>query len=216
MFKFNISFSRPYDDRGIPMDLIDKEDLELLNNKRVLGMKPIDWGKTMAVPNQYIQRNILRHMLRQHGWSVYTSDDDDLPDINIANNSPGFDLLVVTHDNKHIRIQSKLRQVTGKDDCSKQTHFETTRRNSSKNENKNHTGQVCYDLDEFDFVMISLVNIKNNRDKIKNCDLWTYCLIPVKDLIDPEHNCCCSSISSVVLKKNVIKLSDDIMYKFHS
>ena len=129
----------------------------------------MDWGKTIAISNQYIQRNILKHKLEPFGFRVYSTDDIDLPDlpeINISNNSPGFDLLIVSPEGKNIRIQSKLRQVKGITDYSQQIHFETTRRNSKKNENQNHTGHVCYSLDEFDYVMISLVNDNENRNKI--------------------------------------------------
>ena len=157
------------------MDIIEEDDRILLKNNRIANMSRIDWGKTMAVSNQYIQRNILRHMLNPYGYSVYSTYDIELPShINIANNSPGFDLVIVLSEYKYIRVQSKLRQVHGIKDWSQQTHFETTRRNSDKNKDKNHTGHICYSLDEFDLVMISLVNDKLNRDKIKNCDLWSY------------------------------------------
>ena len=197
------------------MNIIEEYDLNLLNNRRIQNMTRIDWGKTMAVSNQYIQRNILRHMLKPYGYSVYSTDDDDLPKINIANNSPGFDLVILTPDDKHIRVQSKLRQVKGTLDYSQQIHFETTRRNSEKNKDKNHTGHVCYSLDEFDFVMISLVNDKFNRDKIKNCNFWTYCFISIKHLEDKKHNCCYSHITPKILEKNIIKVTDDIRNKFY-
>lgn len=45
------------------MNIIDKWDRDMLENPRIANMSRIDWGKTMAVPNQYIQRNILRNML---------------------------------------------------------------------------------------------------------------------------------------------------------
>ena len=196
------------------MDIIEKDDRNLLENNRIENMARIDWGKTMAVSNQYIQRNILRYMLSPYGFLVYSTDDIDIPKINIANNSPGFDLVVVTPENKIIRVQSKLRQVKGINDYSQQIHFETTRRNSEKNKDKNHTGHICYSLDEFDLVMISLVNDKLNRDKIKNCNLWTYSLIFIKDLEDTEHNCCYSHIKPEILQKNIIKITDDIRSKF--
>ena len=194
------------------MNIIDKWDRDMLENPRIANMSRIDWGKTMAVPNQYIQRNILRYMLPD--YSVYSTDDPDLPDIDIKNNSPGFDLLAVSSYGKRIRIQSKLRQVDGVDDYSRQTHFETTRRHSEKNQNKNHTGHVCYSLDEFDLVMVSLVNDRISRDIIKNCNRWSYALIPIKDLEDKEHNCCKSYISATVLKNNIIRIGDDIRAKF--
>jgi hypothetical protein len=195
------------------MEIIEIDDRNLLTNNRIVNMERIDWGKTMAVSNQYIQRNILRHMLMRFGYRVYCTDDEDCP-VNIRNNSPGFDLVVVSPENKVTRIQSKLRQVKGINDYSQQIHFETTRRNSEKNKDKNHTGHICYSLDEFDLVMVSLVNDRLNRDKIKNCNLWTYCLIPIKELEDSEHNCCYSHIKSKILKTNIIKIKDDIRYKF--
>lgn len=196
------------------MDIIEPDDRTLIQNNRIATMSRIDWGKTMAVSNQYIQRNILRHMLEPKGYSVYSTDDADMPVIDTANNSPGFDLVIVTPENKHIRIQSKLRQVKGLHDYSQQIHFETTRRNSEKNKDKNHTGHVCYSLDEFDFVMISLVNDRLNRDKIKNCNLWSYSLISIRELEDIEHNCCYSHIRPEILQKNRIQITDDIMNKF--
>ncbi len=195
------------------MDIIEPDDKTLLVNERIYGMSRIDWGKTMAVSNQYIQRNILRYMLGKYGYSIYTTDDYNCPCVNISNNSSGFDLVVLTPDKKHIRIQSKLRQVKGASDYSQQIHFETTRRNSEKNKNKNHTGHVCYSLDEFDLVMVSLVNDKLNRKIIQNCNMWSYCLIPIKELEDLQHKCCVSHIKSETLKKNIITLSDDIRIK---
>lgn len=195
------------------MNMIETDDRNLLENNRIANMARIDWGKTMAVSNQYIQRNILRNMLEPFGYAVYSTDDSDMPNIDISNNSPGFDLLIVTPENKHIRVQSKLRQVNGINDYSKQTHFETTRRNSEKNKDLNHTGHICYSLDEFDLVMISLVNDRENRNKIKNCDLWSYSLIPIKELEDVEHKCCYSHIRPETLEKNIIKITDDIRHK---
>lgn len=196
------------------MEHIEIDDLELLKNKRIQNMSRIDWGKTMAVSNQYIQRNILRYMLKPYGYSVYSTDDDNMPEIDTKNNSPGFDLVIITPKNKIIRVQSKLRQVNGVKAYSQQIHFETTRRNSNKNKNKNHTGHICYSLDEFDYVMISLVHDNINRDKIKDCNLWTYCLISIKELIDIEHNCCMSNINPKILEKNIIRITDNISNKF--
>jgi hypothetical protein len=198
------------------MDIIETDDKNLLENNRIIFMTRIDWGKTISVSNQYIQRNILRYMLKSFGYLVYSTDDIDIPsDIIISNNSSGFDLVIITPENKNIRVQSKLRQVNGINDYSQQIHFETTRRNSKKNKDKNHTGHICYSLDEFDLVMISLVNDKMDRDKIKNCNLWTYSLISVKELEDKEHNCCYSHIKPETLQKNIIKITDDIRSKIY-
>ncbi len=45
------------------MSIIDDDDKKLLENGRIINMSRIDWGKTISISNQYIQRNILRHML---------------------------------------------------------------------------------------------------------------------------------------------------------
>jgi hypothetical protein len=198
------------------MEIIEKEDKDLLTNKRILNMSRIDWGKTIAVSNQYIQKNLLKYKLCNYGFQIYSTDDENLPKfIDISNNSPGFDLIIVKPDKKIFRIQSKLRQVNGNFDYSKQIHFETTRRNSIKNENKNHTGHICYSLDEFDYVMISLVNDNKNRNKISNCNLWSYAIIPIKELEDKEHKCCISHINPIILKKNIINIKDDILHIFN-
>lgn len=197
------------------MEIIDEEDKELLLNKRIQNMTRIDWAKTIATSNQHIQKNILQYKLSKFGYKIYTSDDNDFPkNINKTNNSPGFDIITINQDGKIYKIQSKLRQVKGNTDYSQQLHFETTRRNTEKNKDKNHTGHVCYSLDEFDFVMVSIVNDKQNRDKIKNCNQWTYCIIPISDLKDEKHNCCVSRIETKIIKKNIIDLKKDIINIF--
>ena len=196
------------------MKIINKDDFELLNNRRILLMKRIDWGKTISIPNQYIQKNILEYKLKYSDYKVYSTDDVDIPKIDISNNSPGFDLIIIKPNKSIIKIQSKLRQVNGLTDVSKQVHFETTRRNSEKNKNKNHTGHICYSVDEFDYLMISLVNDKKNRDNIKDCNKWSFVIIPISDLIDTEHNCCISHITPNILKKNLVNLDKDIKYIF--
>jgi len=194
------------------MSIIDDDDKKLLENGRIINMSRIDWGKTISISNQYIQRNILRHMLNIYGYKVYSTDDIEIPII--KNNSPGYDLIIITPENKLFRVQSKLRQVRGIHDYSQQVHFETTRRNCEKNKDKNHTGHICYSLNEFDFVMITLINDRENREKIKNCNLWSFSLIPINDLQDINHNCCYSHIKPEILEKNIITITDDIRYKF--
>lgn len=185
------------------MKIISKEDLELLNNKRILSMSRLDWGKTISISNQYIQKNILEHLVKSSNFSVYSTDDTNCP-VKEKNNNPGYDLLICSPYGTNYKIQSKLRQVKGLYDYSQQIRFETTRRNSNKNQNKNHTGHICYSIDEFDFVMISLVNDKNNRNNRNNCNLWSYCFIPVKELIDDKNDCCVSKINSNIIKKHII------------
>lgn len=191
------------------MDMIEPEDKDLLINKRIINMSRVDWAKTIAVSNQYIQRNILRYLLGKYGYKVNETSDR-------KNNSPGYDLIIETPKNNSIRIQSKLRQVNGKTDYSQQIHFETTRRNSVKNKNKNHTGHICYSLDEFDLVMISIVNDRLDRSKIKNCNEWTYCLIPIKELEDKQKGCCLRAIPKNIIENNIINVEDDIRKKLEN
>ena len=191
------------------MKIIETEDKELLLNKRVYNMSRIDFGKTIAVSNQYIQQKILQECLIDY---KVLSTDDKIPEyINNKNNSPGFDLVIIKQNKSYIRIQSKFRQVNGVTDLSRQLHFETTRRNSTKNKDKNHTGHVCYSIDEFDFVMISIVNDRSNTDIRKNCNLWSYVLIPINELIDEKRNCCVSSISVALLSKYLINSKKDVI-----
>jgi hypothetical protein len=198
------------------MNVIEEDDRKLLENNRINNMKRGDWGKAMAVPNQYIHRNLLNYHLQKHGCRVYSTDDADLPaEVSIANNSPGFDLIIVLPDGKIKTVQSKLRQIDGITDYSKQIHFETTRRNSKKNQDKNHTGHICYSLNEFDYVMISLVNDRENTNKRKNCNLWSFCIIPISELEDTKHpGCCMSHITSKIVEQNIVNMHTDISYKF--
>lgn len=193
------------------MKLVDKPDLELLKNKRIVAMKKIDWSKIMSITNQYIQKNLLKELLKNKKFNVY-STDDVLPEkiktklkSQLKNNTSGFDL-IIEKNGKIFRIQSKLRQVDGLTDFSQKVHFETTRRNCIKNATKNHTGHVCYGCDEFDFVMITIINVKNNNVRRSDCNKWSFCVIPIEELTDKEHNCCASSISGKIIEKYLLNL----------
>jgi len=212
--------------------IIDKDDMKLLKNRRVRKMSKIDWGKTISITNQYIHCSILKYYLNPSGYRVYTTDDInnlkyneeykgdydiilENEHININNNSPGFDLIVICPNNKIHRIQSKLRQVEGTNDTSCAIHFETTRRNSKKNANRNNSGHIVYSSNEFDFVLLSLINVKNNdRTNINDCNKWSFCLIETKELIDEDNkDACINRISSAILNKNLIQNWKDILTK---
>ena len=165
-------------------------------------MTVIDWGKAMARCNEIIQKDILKGI----GIEAYDPETDaDCPEVIIANNSPGFDILAKNSEGKMCRIQSKLRQVKGVTDFSQQTHFETTRRHSKKNEgNASDSGHVAYGCNEFDYTMVSLVNVgKNGKIKTNrnNIDNWSFSLIPVDAVIDKERGCCFTHIPSEILNK---------------
>ena len=46
--------------------------------------------------------------------------------------------------------------------------------------------------------------------KINDCNKWSYCLIPMKELEDKERGCCYSSISKNIIENNIINIYDDI------
>ena len=188
------------------MDGLNPDVTTIMGLPLVQNMSKLDWGKIMAVCNQYIHQNILT--LNYPNYTVYTTDDDDFPDEynkQIKNNSPGYDILMIHKLDGHSkRIQSKLRQVEGVTDISQQINIETTRRNSKKNQNKNHSGHIAYSDDEFDYIMISLIHVKYNLDKRNDCNLWTYCMIKIEDIIDEDKGCCKTSIPTDILKKNII------------
>ena len=117
------------------MNIINQNDKYLLKNERNIKLSRIDWGKTFSIINQYIQKEILSYILYPYGYYVLTTDDEDFPkNINIKNNSPGFDIIIKSmEEQKFFRVQSKLRQVKGKTPFSQQINLETTRRHSKKN-----------------------------------------------------------------------------------
>jgi hypothetical protein len=184
------------------MDVICPDAKQLIENRLIQNMSVIDWGKTMGRLNEVIQKDVLKSI----GIRVYDPETDyDCPEINIGNNSPGFDILAINSKGKMCRIQCKLRQVKGVTDFSQQTHFETTRRHSKKNKGTSSDGgHVAYGSDEFDYVMISLINVgKDGKNRINrnNVDKWSFSLIPVEALIDKEKGCCYRHISSKLLKQ---------------
>lgn len=187
------------------MNIINSDASALINNGIIKSMSVIDWGKAIARANEIIQKDILRHC----GIEAFDPEvDKDSPLIDTRNNSPGFDLVVKTHDGKLARVQSKMRQVKGTTDFSRQVHFETTRRHSKKNEGVSSVnGHVTYSDDEFDFVMVSLVNVRKNWLNRNSVDNWSFSIIPISALVDGEKGCCVTHISSAVLKKYEYKIN---------
>ena len=185
------------------MNIICPDVKHIIENRIIQNMSVIDWGKVMARPNEIIQKDVLKSI----GIEAYDPETDaDCPKISTSNNSPGFDILARSpNTGKIFRIQSKMRQVRGVTDFSQGVHFETTRRHSKKNQGTaSDGGHVAYGCDEFDYVMISLVNVgKDGKDKEKrnNIDNWSFTLIPVESVIDKERGCCYRRISSKILEK---------------
>ena len=189
------------------LKFINPDVLSLISNPIIQKMSVIDWGKAMARPNEIIQKDILKYKKIK----VFDPQEDkDCPKIDVKNNSPGFDLLVENSKGKLLRIQSKMRQVKGKEDFSQQVHFETTRRHSKKNKgSSSDSGHVAYSKDEFDFVMISLVNVKENTNKRNNLNDWSFSIVPVLELLNKKTNCCVTHIPSKLLEKYHFKFCDD-------
>ena len=153
----------------------------------------------MARAHEIIQKHFLTHCK----FDAYDPElDEDCPAIVTANNSPGFDIVVKTADGQLKRIQSKLRQVKGLTPFSHQSHFETTRRHSKKNQGVSaQSGHVAYANNEFDYVMVTLINVRDDLEKRKSVDAWSFSLIPIHALIDKEKGCCFTHIPARVLKK---------------
>ena len=171
----------------------------LLSNGIIKSMTIIDWGKAMARANEIIQKDLLKYC----GIQAYDPElDDDCPSISTKNNSPGFDIVVKTDSGELKRVQSKLRQVKGITDFSQQTHFETTRRHSKKNQGANsNSGHVAYSTDEFDYVMVTLINVRENLEKRNNVDDWSFSIIPIQALLNHETGCCLTNIPSKILEQ---------------
>ena len=181
------------------MSTINADARALVNNKLLQSYSIIDWGKAMARANEIIQKDLLKHV----GIEAYDpSLDANCPQIDTKNNSPGFDIVVKNKNGVLKRIQSKLRQVKGANDFSQQTHFETTRRHSKKNlGSSSDTGHVAYSPDEFDYVMITLINVRDGLEKRNNVDDWSFSIIPISELVNKDKGCCLTSIPAKILKK---------------
>lgn len=190
------------------MNKIHPDARLLIENGIIKSMTVIDWGKAMARANEIIQKDLLQHC----GIVAYDPElDADCPTIETKNNSPGFDILAIhPTTGQPLRIQSKMRQVKGTTDFSQQTHFETTRRHSEKNKgNSSDTGHVAYSTDEFDYVMVTLVNVGKDgklRENRNSVDNWSFSIIPITELVNGEKGCCVTSISSTLLKKHQYKI----------
>ena len=200
--------------------LIEQCDLNLISNPRIMNMSVIDWGKTMAISNEWILKSLMNKL-----GGIQTVHTDECVkgseglhlleqnNIDISNNGAGFDCLVLAGG---FRVQCKLRQFKGKTPYSTQLHFENTRRKSAKNEGTaSDSGHVRYSDNEFDFVLVSLVD--GYKDKSRRADLnkWSFSLIPVEDLKDPNApGFCVSHIPASVLDKNKLENDQDWINRF--
>ena len=120
----------------------------------------------------------------------------------ILNGKDSDEVELINKNGELKRVQSKMRQVKGKDDFSHQTHFETTRRHSKKNEGvSSDSGHVAYSADEFDYVMVTLINVRENLEKRNDINLWSFSIIPINELVNTEKGCCLTHIPAKILEK---------------
>lgn len=173
------------------MNYIDEDDKLILNNKRLLKMSPVDWGMSVGISNEYIQSSLLKTIYPE----VYTEIDDiRKKGFNSAINIVGYDF-IFRNNNKFYKVQSKLRQVKGVDAYSCQINITTSRR-------RNNQKEVSYEKDDFDYLFISLVNIKDNYNNRNDINKWGFSFIPVNELIDANNTeFLVKNVSSEILNK---------------
>ena len=163
--------SRNYMNKVDLMNLIHSDDVKILQNKRLLKMHPNDWGTSVGITNQYVQCNLLK--------TIYPDTYCEYEDIknsgfNVSLTIRGFDL-IFKKDNIFYKVQSKLRQVKGVTPFSCQI-------NLSKNKNQ------AYVKEDFDFLFVSLVNIKYGYENRSNINNWNFSFIPVNELLKNNTN----------------------------
>ena len=173
------------------MNYIDEDDKLILNNKRLLKMSPVDWGMSVGISNEYIQSSLLKTIYPE----VYTEIDDiRKKGFNSAINIVGYDF-IFRNNNKFYKVQSKLRQVKGVDAYSCQVNITTSRR-------RNNQKEVSYEKDDFDYLFISLVNIKDNYNNRNDINNRGFSFIPVNELIDANNTeFLVKNVSSEILNK---------------
>ena len=164
------------------MNYIEEDDRRILTNKRLLKMSPGDWGMSVGISNEYIQANLLRTIYPE----IYTEPNDIRnKGFDTGINIRGYDF-IFKNNNKFYKVQSKLRQTTGLDTYSCQVSITTSRRSSNLKEVPYK--KVPYKKDDFDYLFVSLINIKDNYDNRSDINKWGFSLIPVEDLIDKDNS----------------------------
>jgi len=115
-----------------------------------------DVGKILALSSEYVVNDFLMKKTGRPSMIVVGESHD----------------IITTDDSTPIRTQVKFRKGDW--------HFETTRRNSAKNQGTNSTGHVAYRKNEFDMVAILIPGetFGISGSKIR--------LVPVHELINPQ------------------------------
>lgn len=153
------------------LNIFSKDIIKFIKNPILLDMNNNDWGKTMSVCNEIIHKEIFEFS----GIQCIKPETVENYD------------LILKHNNKNIKIQSKLRQINGR----KSINFLTSRSRTKQ-----------YSSNEFDYAMISLIDIGKYDNKSKqNIVNWTFHLIPTNKLIKKNSNYCVSYIPYNLLEK---------------
>ena len=187
---YNLMYYSLFNNRDL-MNYIEEDDRRILTNKRLLKMSPGDWGMSVGISNEYIQANLLRTIYPE----IYTEPNDIRnKGFDTGINIRGYDF-IFKNDNKFNKVQCKLRQTKGIDIYSCQVSITTSRRSSNSKD-------VPYQKDDFDYLFVSLVNVKDNYDNRSDINKWGFSLIPVEDLIDKENpNYLIRNVSGELLNK---------------
>ena len=152
----------------------------MINNKNTKEI-----GKIRANAAEYFVVDWLNNFLQKNGYepkwiTIHAEDVIQCSKFELKSsdpNSSGFDIYLLNRNtHKYFRIQVKYRNSD--------FHFETTRRNSKKNENKNTTGHVVYSADEFDILIgiCTFNNLSNELPTDKNISI-----IDIDILKDPKN-----------------------------
>ena len=142
---------------------------EIITPEYIMALPTIDFGKFMAIPNEnYMERKLNNELGIQ---TIETTT---------YNNRPGYDILTMNG----LRIQAKFRQWSGKNPYSRQQHFETTRRHSTKNLNAGATGHITYSDDEFDCVLVTLCPVDNMKRSPRH---WSFSCVPTEKLKNKDN-----------------------------
>jgi hypothetical protein len=200
--------------------LVEQCDLSLITNPRIMTMSVIDWGKTMAISNEWILKSLMNNL---GGIKTVHTDECgtgttgghllEQNNIDISNNGAGFDCLVLEGG---YRVQCKLRQFKGKTPYSTQIYFENSRKRSEKNVGgSSKSSHVPYSDNEFDFVLVSLVDGYTDKERRADLNKWNFVLIPVEDLKDSSApGFCVGHIPPDVLEKNKLEKDTDWIERF--
>lgn len=173
--------------------------ISTLDNPFIKSLSPLEYGKgVQTAVEEYVSHNV--NSIANEEILVDVSRNPFLIEqYQYSNNGPGFDRLLLP---KCLKIQNKLRQVNGKTPYSKQVHFENTRRQSTKNQNKSSvSGLVRYSVTEFDYVLVVLCHIVDGERQ--NYEDWSYSLISSSELEDVNNKgYCLPHIPSALLLQN--------------